>query len=129
MKILKELEIKEDGPSEKDRDFSEIWEELKLNSLNQNEKKLFENLKQLDFIKKEKPSSKVIVTIGKSIFSNDDDYQCELLWKKSKVAYFSADNYEEYEQVKDKTNWKCFCGNDKNLNAETIKNSLMEDED
>ena len=127
--LFKELEIKEDGPSEKDRDFSEIWEDLKLNSSDQNEIQLFEKLKQLNFTKKEKPASKVIVTIGKSIFGNDDDYQCELLWKKSKVAYFSADNSEEYQQVKDKTSWKCFCGNDITLKPETIKDSLMEDED
>ena len=49
--------------------------------------------------------------------------------EKSKVAYFSADNSEEYQQVKDKTSWKCFCGNDISLKAETIKDSLMEDED
>ena len=119
------LEIKEDGSSGR---YSEIWDELLSHAIEDNEKKLLEEFKTIDCNSKEKPTVNVTVTLGKDIYGTANDYYCQLLWKKSKVAYFSADNSDEYDQIKDKTSWTCFCGNDTNLSANTILQSLSKEE-
>lgn len=126
---LVQLEIKDAGSSEKDIPYSDIWAEVSDNSKDEFEKSLFNDLKKLNFEDKEKPSSRVTVTLGKDILGTADDYYCRLFWKKSNVVYFSADNYEEYEAVKDKTSWKCFCGNDKSICAEDIIKSIIKEEE
>ena len=42
---------------------------------------------------------------------------CDLFWKDKKIAYFTSDNEEDYQFVRENTNIICFIGNSMDLNA------------
>ena len=72
-----------------------------------------------EFVAKEKPIHECSFIIA----GDSEKYKATLLWKKSKVMYFSADNRDIYEKVMD-SDWTCFCGDDETINADTILNAI-----
>ena len=76
---------------------------------------------EADLLKgKEKPVFDVEFSI------DGEEFNCDLLWKKSKVMLFTPDNEESYHAAK-QTGWTClFTGND-TLTAENIAEALKEE--
>ena len=55
------------------------------------------------FAGKEKPESECDFSIA----GESDVYTCDLLWRKSKVMFFTSTNEDDYEVAKN-SDWKCF---------------------
>lgn len=120
-----EFKVTDEGAYLKDYPYSKIWSDAQLGSCSDSaEKNLrIDCIKHTDeFNRKEKPYFRCEAQIGDN---PDDVVQCDLLWKESHVAYFCAENKEDYELAK-KSDWTCFCGNEKNLDAKVIIDQLRE---
>lgn len=52
-------------------------------------------------------------------------YQCDLLWKKSEVMFFSSEHTEDYVSAKE-SNWKCFCTSDEECRVTDLISALKE---
>lgn len=59
------------------------------------------------------------------IVGDSEKYRATLLWKKSKVMYFSADDRDVYESVVS-GEWKCFCGDDAEITASILLDAIKE---
>lgn len=106
-----------------DENYATIWNSLLEWSNDKTEKALLNSLieKQSLFTHKEKPFGEADLYLC----GNLEPLRCELLWKKSKVAFFMSDEVESYEKART-CDWTCFCGNDPELTAEMIADSLKE---
>lgn len=105
-----------------DESFINIWSNIKQWSDNENEMKLLDALitESAKFNCKEKPIGECeFIT-----FSSNTSYKASLLWKKSKVMFFSSEQQEDYDVAK-KSNWKCFIGSDETLNVDDILKNLQ----
>lgn len=113
--------IKDDGTNLKEIPYQRIWSEEFLGKCPNSELGLRKKCiaSAVDFNQKEKPFHNCKVKI------DDDEIECDLLWKKSRVAYFTSENAEYFEKA-NKSDWACFCGNDKNLDAREILERLKE---
>lgn len=120
------FKITDEGTYLKEYSNSKIWSDAQLGNCNNiNEKDLrLECIKLSDeFNLKEKPYYRSGVQIGSN---SNEEIECDLLWKKSHVAYFTSENSDYYELAK-QTDWTCFCGSDKELNAQIILDQLREE--
>lgn len=115
--------IPEVGTDMSDVSYDEIWKNVKYWTDNTTELILIEELIKLidDFSSKEKPT----YDCSFIIVGSDEKYKATLLWKESKVMYFSADDRDIYESVIS-TDWKCFCGDDGKINARDILSAIKE---
>lgn len=111
-----------EGTDLSDMVYSQIWDSI-AEFTEDAEKELLNKLALMsdDFSDKEKP----IQSANFYISGDSEVYYCELLWKESKVIYFTAEDEDIYEKAKD-GNYKCFCGSDSELTAETILNAIKE---
>ena len=111
-----------EGTDLSDMNYSEIWNGV-AEFAEDSEKKLLEELVLLsdDFSNKEKP----VRSANFYISGVPESYSCELIWDKSKVMYFTAEDEEIYKKAK-VGDYKCFCGSDPDLTAETILNAIKE---
>ena len=73
-----------------------------------------------DFSNKEKP----IQNSSFMLSNSPQKYNCELLWKNSKVAYFSSDN-DDYKTAVN-SDWTCFYGGDDSVTPEAIISVIKE---
>ena len=105
-----------------DDSYENIWQSLLDWAEDDSERALLEELlsRGLEFNMKEKPiqNCQFVLSDGTS------GLKCELLWKKSQVAYFESDNDDYHKAVK--TNWKCFKGGDKDLTVDMIIAAIEE---
>ena len=111
------------GTDMRDVTYSEIWRSVKQWSENYVEKALLDKLISAAgiFATKEKP-----IYDCKYMLSGDtEEYVGTLLWKKSKVIFFSTEYHDLYEDAK-QTDWICFCGDDSTLTPELIAEALEE---
>ena len=111
------------GTDMSDVSYNDIWKNVKEWTDNATELLLIEELIKLSdgFSIKEKP----IYDCSFIIVGTDKKQKATLLWKKSKVMYFSADDRDVYDSVTSR-DWKCFCGDDTKLNAIDILNAIKE---
>lgn len=104
-----------------DTDYTDIWDDLLQWAEDDQEIKLLnsiiENIGR--FTGKEKPVKNAQIIIGTTVLT------CDLLWKKSKVMYFTADNMEGYEKLRGRE-WRCFSGTDTDIQAEDIIGTIQE---
>jgi hypothetical protein len=107
----------------RDVPFSDIWKSLLQWSTCEQEKELLKNLiaREADFVGKEKP----IQDCDFMLSGSTDKLKCDLLWKSSKVAFFTEEN-AEYYNVAVNTDWSCFCGNDALLCVDDLLHAIKE---
>ena len=120
-----DFKITDEGTNLKEYSNTKIWADAQLgNCSDLTEKALRQECinyaEELNL--KEKPFHRCGVQIGSN---SDEEIECDLLWKKSHVAYFTAENKDYYEIAK-KSDWICFCGNDKDLSVQIILDQLRE---
>ena len=111
------------GTDMRDVDYSEIWNSVRQWSENSTEKAFLDSLVSSAglFTTKEKP----IYDCKYMLSDNAEEYVGTLVWKKSKVIYFSAEYHDLYEAALS-SDWKCFCGNDRTLTPELLAEALKE---
>lgn len=115
--------IPEVGTDMSDVSYDDIWKTVKNWTDNVTEQALLEDLLKMtdSFSVKEKPAfdcSFMIVGV-------DEKQKATLIWKKSKVMYFSADDRDIYDSVVS-GDWKCFCGDDAEVKATDILSAIKE---
>ena len=111
------------GTDMRDVNYPEIWKSVKQWSKDATEKDLLNRLicSSDMFATKEKP-----IYDCKFMLSGDaEEYLGTLVWKKSRVIYFSAEYHDLYD-VAQQSDWKCFCGDDSTLTPELIAEKLKE---
>ena len=113
--------IPKEGLDLSDLDYKSIWSDVKQWAKNEVEIKLLDELllRSQEFEVKEKPSRDCEFIVP----PDTGEYTATLLWKKSKVAYFTADYEDDYINAK-QSDWICFCGNDLNITADVILRKL-----
>lgn len=111
------------GADLRDTDYIEIWDGILQWTDNENEIHLLEVLidKAEALVNKEKPWKNVSFKEE----AEEKTYVCDLLWKKSKIAYFTADNNDGIQILK-KSGWTCFSGKDTKLSAKKIISAIKE---
>lgn len=111
------------GTDMRDIDYAEIWKSVRQWAEGSIEKELLDGLiSSADlFATKERP----IYDCDFMLSGDPEKYVGTLLWKDSKVAYFSEDYHDVYEKAL-QSDWKCFCGDDDTLTPDIIAESLKE---
>ena len=96
--------FEDSGQDQSGMTYNQIWEYLKGDTEDSEEKKRINDLKAFSLENKEKP-----IYGGKiKIQENGETVRIDLLWKKSKVALFLKESLDEYKSAR-KTDWKVFC--------------------
>ncbi len=115
------------GTDVRDSSYKDIWENLIQWSENDTEISLLSDLVCHDewFVGKEKPFQDALFKVSGNSIGNT--YRCSLLWKKSKVVFFTEDQKEDYEEAL-KTDWTCFYSCDAQLNAKKISECIREEQ-
>ena len=117
--------IFENGTDVRDSSYKDIWENLLQWSGNDTENRLLKDLIDNNgwFTGKEKPFQDAFFKVtGRNISKT---FGCSLLWKKSKAAFFTEDQKEDYKEAL-KTDWICFYSCDPQLNAKQIADGIKE---
>ena len=102
--------------------YKNIWNGILQFSDDQNEKKLLSDLisNEASFASLEKPHKNVTVSVA-----GQHNLNIDLMWPVSRVFFFSTDNEEEYQSVKN-SDWKCFYAGDAELSWNDIKSQIKE---
>lgn len=102
--------------------YKDIWNSILQFSDNQNEIGLLNDLINHEIVMEnlEKPNRNATFSIG-----DKHNLIVDLIWPKSKVMLFSADNEEEYHLV-ERTDWKSFLSCDENVSWEDIVKEIKE---
>lgn len=117
------LIITNQGTDLRDSVYAEIWKDLRVWAVDSRERALLfelENSSEL-FEQKEKP-------YGDSIFQicgNQEQYKCDLFWRKSQVALFTSDNEDGYIAAKG-SNIQCIYVADDTVTIKKILDVLKE---
>ena len=106
-----------------DEKYNSIWSNVKKWVSDSTEKRLLDDLisRAQEFEIKEKPFQDCEFSISNS----REQHKATLLWEKSKVAYFTADDEDEYKVAK-ASDWICFCGNNPDIDANLIMRKLKD---
>lgn len=102
--------ITDQGTDLRDSAYAEIWKGLRTWAIDTKERVLLSELENSSdlFSQKEKPYRDCIFQIG----GNEEQYKCDLFWKKSQVALFTSDNEDCYAAAKN-SNIRCiYCADD-----------------
>ena len=85
--------------------YSEIWQQVKTWLDNDEEKEIIDEI--IAFVDKlegkEKPESEGDFSVA----GESEIFNCDLLWRKSKVMFFTSSNKDDYK-VAQNSEWKCF---------------------
>jgi len=119
----KTIMIVDDGIDLSDASLKDVWESLREWSGNDTETQLLQNLEnQAEYFKgKEIPRQDCIFQVSGSL----EQFKCDIIWKKSKVAFFTEDNEDGYQIAVD-SDWKCFLATDPALDPNAILTEIME---
>lgn len=100
--------------------YQEIWQQVKAWLDNDDEKKIIDGISSASgiLIGKEMPESEVDF----SLVGESEVYNCDLLWRKSKVMFFTSANMDDYKVAKN-SDWKCFYSMDLD-NPEALISSI-----
>ncbi|MFZ2258427.1 MAG: DUF1998 domain-containing protein [Clostridiaceae bacterium] len=104
-----------------DVSYFDIWKDHLQWSEHEVEQRLLSDLlsRSSDFLSKEKPLQDATLWITE----NENELQCDLLWKNSKVMFFSSENQDNYELAKN-SDWICFSGLNEDLTVDMLNSSL-----
>lgn len=94
----------EDGQDQSSMTYIEIWDYLKLDTDLIEEQRVISDLSGLSSANKEKPFYGGSIRI----LENSKNIKADLIWKRSKTAFFLFENSAEYEEAKN-TDWNVFC--------------------
>ncbi|HOT70007.1 MAG TPA: DUF1998 domain-containing protein [Clostridia bacterium] len=113
--------IPEKGTDMSDVSYADIWKSVKEWTDNLTERSLLDKLINIADIcdSKEKP----VYECSFIIAGDSKKYRATLLWEKSKVMYFSSDYKDTFEKITTEK-WKCFCGDNKIIDATDILNAI-----
>lgn len=106
-----------DDGQEQTEEYSEIWNYIKEDTDDDNEKALFDELILKSTGIYEKP------IYGGSIKYDSKTIDVDLIWKESHVLFFLSDNFDNYKILK-KCGWKVFCLGDGPINVELFLESI-----
>ncbi len=114
---------KGDGTDLRDSSYEDIWNNLLEWTDNEKETELLRNLitNSALFSDKEKPF--MSTTLLNPL--TQEEYVCDLIWKKSKIVYLSSENSDLVDAIKN-GGWSCFCGADINLTVDEIISLILE---
>ncbi len=103
--------------------FSSIWTSMLQFSEDEEERTLYEQLisHEHEYLTKEHPFQGSTFQVEGS----SEYYAVDLLWKKSRVMFFSCENEEEYQLAKH-SGWKCFCIAEEKFEWKQLIITLME---
>ncbi len=117
------LVYKGDGTDLSDSSYADIWSNLMGWTSDDAEIELIQALiAESDlFSGKEKP------IMNGTVLNHitQEEYVCDLIWKKSKTIYLIAENQDIVSAIKE-SGWTCFCGATGDLTADEIISSLSE---
>lgn len=115
--------ITDQGTDLRDSAYAEIWKDLGTWAVDTNERALLSELGNNSdlFSQKEKPYRDCIFQIG----GNEEQYKCDLFWKKSQVALFTSDNEDCYTAAKN-SNIQCIYCDDDTFTVKKILDLLKE---
>ena len=117
-----ELVLEDDfGMNMRDTKWIEIWDNaVSLVDQKSDQETLKEIQKQSGLFEgREKPFSSCVFTV------NEEEYECVLLWKNSKVMLFTEENMDGYRAAKN-CGWTCFIVSDKAVTPELLATSIKE---
>lgn len=98
-----------------------VWMNLSQFADSEEKNKIEELLKNISkFEKLERPGCNGTFTDAETM----NDYNVDLIWKKSKVMVFTAENEEEYLLAKD-SDWKCFSIKNDDFNWKVLNDSIQ----
>lgn len=121
--LEKHLIYFESGVDFSDMSYSDIWNEMLKWSDAEKERILYkEMLSQVEiFVNCEKP-----ISDGKvRVIESGEELVVDLIWKNSKVLFFTTENESSYEVAK-LSDWKCFCATREKIEAIMIYDALKE---
>jgi hypothetical protein len=119
----KTIMIVDNGIDLSDALLKDVWESLREWSGNDTETQLLKDLEDQAecFNGKEVPRQDCIFRVSES----PEQFKCDIIWKKSKVAFFSEDNEDGYQAAVG-SDWKCFLATDPALDPNAILTEIME---
>lgn len=107
-----------------DMDYEQIWSDVINWISDENDKaRLKEMLENSEFLfeNKEKPTIDCSFTVG----IGSETYNSDLLWRRSKVMFFTTENKDGYE-IALESGWKCFLSVDEEFELNKLKNAIKE---
>lgn len=118
---MRQLFVTDVGIDISEESLATIWNSLKEWSKDVNERKLLSDLEiSADrFIHCEIPKKDCSFQIA----GHPDTYECDLMWINSKVAFFTEDHEEDYQQAKD-SDWICYLATDCALTVDKLLSSI-----
>ena len=113
------VQYKKNGTDLNSQSYSDIWDYVMDETDDENDCELFLSLKCQSAFNVEKPIFGETIVLGEERININTD----LLWKKSKVLFFFADNISEYNKAL-KTGWHCVCVAAKKITANELLNMI-----
>ncbi|MCR4644849.1 MAG: DUF1998 domain-containing protein [Oscillospiraceae bacterium] len=113
------LQILQYGRDCWDIPYAEIWNALSFDA-GDTEKQLLQQLRTLNYSGKEKPNEDAEFEVDGKVYS------CELLWRESKVMYFSECREEEYCAARQDGEWYCIYSGASGLSVQEILKHIKE---
>ena len=119
----KKIVITDMGTDMQNSSFASIWASMLQFSEDNEERTFYEQLidHEHEYLTKEHPCQGATFQVE----GCSEYYTVDLLWKKSRVMFFSCENEEEYQLAK-KSDWKCFCLIEEKFDWKDLINTLME---
>lgn len=104
-----------------DMSYSEIWNELKTWSEDDDEKVMLDQLAEKSHILTniEKP----VFNGSLKVFETNEEIKFDLIWRNSKILLFLSYNEEDYKIAKD-SDWKCILMSNDDITTESIIDEL-----
>lgn len=111
------------GTDLSDTAYIDIWDNLLQWSDDEKEQKLLNELieKSPSLANKEKP-------VKNGVLKNpvtQEEFVCDLIWKRSKIALLTSENKEVYEDIQ-KGNWTCYCLSEEDNNVDEVIRNIAE---
>lgn len=94
-----------DGQDQGEKSYSEIWDYIKEDTDDEEEKLLFDKLKEKTELLDDNIDKPYYMA---SVNILNERIKANLIWKDKHVLFFLKDYFENYQKAK-KSNWKCFC--------------------
>lgn len=100
-----------------------IWHQLMDYADSEGERVIIQDMGNNEdaFVKKEHP----VMNREFSVSDSTEQYEADMMWTKSKVLFFTADNQDAYEAARH-TDWKCFISSDTNITAQLLADALSD---
>ena len=114
---------KGDGTDMSDSSFCEIWNSFMGFSDSDTERELLNALIESDMLLNSKRKPIMNGNLYNPV--TQEDFPCDLIWKKEKVIFITAENADFKDAITD-GGWTCLCGSDDDLTVEKVIETIPE---